>query len=65
MAFKPNYNQQRNDRQRAKEQKKQDKLRRRADEAAARRQSIEGEPEPEPMVDREAQPIVDGGSRDG
>ncbi len=54
MAFKPNYNQQRNDRQRAKEQKKQDKVRRRADEAAARRQSNEGEPEAQPVADDES-----------
>ena len=57
MAFKPNYNQQRNDRQRAKELKKQEKLRRRADEAAARRQANEGGPD--------APPIADDESRDG
>jgi len=34
MAFKPNYNQQRAERNRAKEQKKQDKLQRREEEAA-------------------------------
>jgi hypothetical protein len=37
MAFKPNYNQQRNDRQRAKDQKKQERLQRREEEAARRR----------------------------
>ena len=39
MAFKPNYQQQRSDRQRAKSLKKQDKLRRREDAAAARRET--------------------------
>ena len=43
MAFRPpNYNQQRNDRQRAKDQKKREKLQRREDEAAARREAREG-----------------------
>ena len=37
MAFKPNYNQQRSDRNRAKDQKKQVKLQRRGEEAAKRR----------------------------
>lgn len=44
MPFKPNYNQQRNDRQRAKDLKKQEKLRRREDETARRRsERAEGE----------------------
>lgn len=37
MAFKPNYNQQRAERNRAKELKKQEKLQRREGDAAARR----------------------------
>ncbi len=37
MAFKPNYNQQRAERNRAKELKKQEKLQRREEEVAARR----------------------------
>jgi hypothetical protein len=37
MAFRPNYQQQRGDRSRAKEQKKQEKLRKREDDAARRR----------------------------
>ena len=37
MAFKPNYNQQRNERNRAKEAKKQEKLQRREEEAAKRK----------------------------
>lgn len=37
MAFKPNYNQQRADRNRAKDQKKQEKLQRREEEAAKRK----------------------------
>ena len=39
MAFKPNYNQQRSERNRAKEQKKQLKLQRREEDAAKRRAS--------------------------
>jgi hypothetical protein len=39
MAFKPNYNQQRSDRNRAKEQKKQARLQRRDEEAAKRKAS--------------------------
>lgn len=42
MAFKPNYNQQRRDRDRAKAQKKEAKQRRR-EEAAARRKAEDGE----------------------
>jgi hypothetical protein len=37
MAFKPNYNQQRRERTRAKEQKQQEKLQRRQEKAAARK----------------------------
>lgn len=37
MAFKPNYRQQRNDRDRAKERKAEEKKRRKEEEAAARR----------------------------
>jgi hypothetical protein len=37
MAFRVNYNQQRNDRQRAKDQKKQGRLQRREEDAARRR----------------------------
>lgn len=42
MAFRPNYQQARGDRNRAKEQKKQEKLRRR-DEDAARRKAERGD----------------------
>ena len=41
MAFKPNYQQQRGDRDRAKELKKQEKLRIRDEETARRRASAE------------------------
>ena len=41
MAFKPNYNQQRNERNRAKEQKKQEKLQRREEEVAKRKAARE------------------------
>lgn len=43
MAFKPNYNQQRNERNRVKEQKKQEKLQRREEEVAKRKAAREGE----------------------
>jgi len=45
MAFKPNYQQQRGDRARAKEQKKQEKLRRK-EEDAAKRKAERGETDP-------------------
>ena len=44
MAFKPNYNQQRADRDRAKAQKKQEKRKRLEDETAKRRAARGGEP---------------------
>ena len=42
MAFKPNYNQQRAERNRAKEAKKQEKLQRREEEAAKRKAEQDG-----------------------
>jgi hypothetical protein len=51
MAFKPNYNQQRAERNRAKQAKKDAKLRER-DEAVNRRKA---EQEPEPSVEPETQ----------
>jgi hypothetical protein len=42
MAFRPNYRQQRSDRVRAKEQKKQEKLQRRIEEAEKRKSEREG-----------------------
>jgi hypothetical protein len=47
MAFKPNYNQQRADRNRAKAQKKQEKLKR-LEEETARRKAARGGEEPGP-----------------
>ena len=47
MAFKPNYNQQRSDRNRAKAQKKQEKLKRLEDETARRKAARETEQFPE------------------
>lgn len=44
MAFKPNYNQQRNERNRAKEQKKQEKLQRQEEEVARRKAARDGQP---------------------
>ena len=44
MPFKPNYNQQRSERNRAKEAKKQEKLQRREEEAARRKAGLEGDP---------------------
>jgi hypothetical protein len=55
MPFKPNYNQQRNDRNRAKEQKKQEKLQRREEEAARRKAGREGEGD-EPSPGDETEP---------
>ena len=46
MAFKPNYNQQRSERNRAKEAKKQEKLAKREEEVAKRRAAREPRPEP-------------------
>jgi hypothetical protein len=51
MPFKPNYNQQRNARTRAKEQKQQEKLKRREDKAAARRNSQEEPPAPSDVTE--------------
>jgi len=50
MAFKPNYNQQRSERNRAKEQKKQEKRQRRDDEAARRRAALDEPQNPETGV---------------
>ena len=50
MAFKPNYNQQRSERNRIKEAKKQEKLQKREEDAAKRkaaRGDVEGDPTPE------------------
>lgn len=47
MAFKPNYRQARNERSRTKAGKKQEKLRRREEDAAKRK----GEPEGDPPLD--------------
>ena len=56
MAFKPNYRQQRSERQRAKDMKKQEKLAKR-EEDAARRRAERGE-------DAEAAPPVGAGGND-
>jgi hypothetical protein len=65
MAFKPNYHQQRSDRNRAKDQKKQVKLQRREEEAAKRRaargettsgEATAGEPLPGGRSDPERNP---------
>jgi hypothetical protein len=56
MAFRPNYNQQRGDRDRAKQQKKLEKLQRR-DEDAAKRRAERGENEP--LVSDPAAPASD------
>jgi hypothetical protein len=46
MAFKPNYNQQRADRNRSKAQKKQEKLKRLEEETAKRKAARSDAPEP-------------------
>jgi hypothetical protein len=43
MAFKPNYNQQRAERTRAKEQKKQEKLQKRQEESERRKSEQQGD----------------------
>lgn len=48
MPFKPNYNQQRAERNRAKAQKKQEKLDKRAADVARRKAERAGEPEAPP-----------------
>jgi hypothetical protein len=47
MAFKPNYNQQRTDRNRAKAQKKQEKMKR-LEEETAKRKAARGSDQPDP-----------------
>jgi hypothetical protein len=47
MAFKPNYNQQRRERDRVKEQKQQEKLQRQQEEVAKRKAAKEGATLPE------------------
>lgn len=51
MAFRVNYNQQRSDRQRVKDQKKQEKLQRREEDAARRRAERAAAASPETPVD--------------
>jgi len=51
MAFRINYNQQRGDRQRVKDQKKQERLQRREEDAARRRAEREASAPPETPVD--------------
>ncbi|MEJ0012646.1 MAG: hypothetical protein WDM94_08460 [Bauldia sp.] len=54
MAFRPNYNQQRGDRDRAKEQKKKERLQRREEDARKRKgelaEGVPGEPSADPAV---------------
>lgn len=47
MAFKPNYNQQRNERNRVKESRKQEKLQRREEEVAKRKAAREAPDNPD------------------
>jgi hypothetical protein len=58
MAFKPNYNQQRADRNRNKAQKKQEKLQKREEEAA-KRKALRGEGAGDPETDGEKSPQDD------
>ena len=57
MAFRPNYNQQRGDRDRAKEQKKKERLARREEDA--RKRKAEGDTPGAASPDSEATPPVD------
>lgn len=58
MAFRPNYQQQRGDRDRAKELKKQEKLRRREEDAARRKaeRGVGDPPAPDGEPDSETRP---------
>jgi hypothetical protein len=58
MAFKPNYQQERGNRNRAKEQKKQEKLRR-LQEGSARRKGV-GEDGEETMLPAEGEGVSEG-----
>ena len=60
MAFKPNYNQQRSERNRAKEARKQEKLQRREEEAAKRKT---GDPA-DPDTDIDAETDAEAGEPD-
>jgi hypothetical protein len=51
MAFKPNYNQQRSERNRIKEAKKQEKLQKREEEVARRKAARDAPPGDEPATD--------------
>lgn len=56
MAFKPNYNQQRAERDRAKQAKKEAKLRERDEAANRRKAGDEAEPATAPATDQESPP---------
>ena len=60
MAFKPNYQQERGNRDRAKEQKKQEKLRR-LQEGSARRKGV-GEDGGETVLQAEGEGVSEGGA---
>ncbi len=53
MAFKPNYNQQRSERNRIKEAKKQEKMQRREEEVAKRKAARDENPDAAPMPEGE------------
>lgn len=53
MAFKPNYNQQRSERNRIKEAKKQEKLQKREEEVAKRKAAREGHPADDTATENE------------
>ena len=53
MAFKPNYNQQRNERERLKQARKDEKLRQREEAAMRRKTEQETAPPAEPQTDEQ------------
>ena len=53
MAFKPNYNQQRSERNRVKEAKKQEKLQKREEEVARRKAARDAQPADDAAPDTE------------
>ena len=64
MPFKPNYNHQRAERNRAKEQKKLEKRQRREEEAAKRKGTLENPQDADPGDDHSAEVLTDKPSED-
>lgn len=61
MAFKPNYNQQRSERNRIKEAKKQEKLQRREEEVAKRRAARDENPDAPEAMPEDGDTVAENG----